>query len=75
MRWHHSIPLWLGWEQGYTGTVVSMEAAFIFHVCYSGCVAIVMEAVVLFDYEKQQDDELDLAVGMTIQNVIQVRPL
>lgn len=31
-----------------------------------------MEAVVLFDYEKQQDDELDLTVGMTIQNVIQV---
>lgn len=31
-----------------------------------------MEAVVLFDYEKQQDDELDLTVGSTIQNVTQV---
>ena len=59
----------------YTSMEFSSEVSFIFHVCYSGCVAIVMEAVVLFDYEKQQDDELDLAVGMTIQNVIQVRPL
>ena len=58
-----------------SGTVVSMEVACIFHVCYSGCVAVVMEAVVLFDYEKQQDDELDLAVGMTIQNVTQVYPV
>ena len=32
-----------------------------------------MEAVVLFDYDKQQDDELDLKVGMVIQNVTQVR--
>lgn len=31
-----------------------------------------MEAVVLFDYEKQQEDELDLTVGMTITNVVQV---
>ena len=44
-------------------------------MCYSGCVAIGMEAVVLFDYEKKQDDELDLTEGMTIHNVIQVRPL
>ena len=52
-----------------------MEVAFIFRVCYSGCVAIEMEAVVQFEYEKNQDDELDLAVGMTIKNVIQVCPL
>lgn len=31
-----------------------------------------MEAIVLFDYEKQHDDELDLTVGMKIQNVIAV---
>ena len=52
-----------------------MEVTFMFHVYYSGYVAIVMEAVVLYDYEKQQDDELDLSVGMIIQNVIQVCPL
>ena len=39
---------------------------------YTVSVAIVMDAVVLFDYEKQQEDELDLAVGMTILNVTQV---
>ena len=33
---------------------------------------IVMEAEVLFDYEKQEEDELDLAVGDTITNVTQV---
>lgn len=41
-------------------------------VCVSISVAIVMEAVVLFDYEKQQEDELDLMVGMTVTNVTQV---
>lgn len=40
--------------------------------CTGVCVVLVMEAVVLFDYEKQQEDELDLTVGMTISNVIQV---
>ena len=39
---------------------------------YTVSVAIVMDAVVLFDYEKQQEDELDLAVGMTVLNVTQV---
>ena len=32
----------------------------------------VMEAVVLFDYEKQEPDELDLKVGELITDVKQV---
>ena len=36
------------------------------------CLQVEMEAVVLFDYEKQQDDELDLTVGELITNVRQV---
>ena len=31
-----------------------------------------MEAVVLFDYEKQEGDELNLKVGEVITNVTQV---
>ena len=30
------------------------------------------EAVVVFDYEKAQDDELDLKVGQVIQDVVEV---
>ena len=40
------------------------------------CVSIAMaqEAVVLFDYDKNQDDELDLRAGTVILNVTQVLP-
>lgn len=55
-------------------SLVSHHTLYNIHiVCRTLCSGVSgMEAVVLFDYEKQQDDELDLTVGMTIQNVIQV---
>lgn len=53
--------------------LVSHHTLYNIHImCRTLCSVSGMEAVVLFDYEKQQDDELDLQVGMTIQNVIQV---
>ncbi len=44
-------------------------------VCVFVCVCVCVfgsDAEVLFDYEKTQDDELNLKVGQTIHNVVQV---
>lgn len=37
------------------------------------CHAVEQEAVVLFDYDKEEDDDLTIKVGQVIKNVIQVK--
>ncbi len=56
----------------YSDTACVLHVLPVYYMYWCVCSPPPTEAVVLFDYEKMQDDEIDLKLGDIIQDVKQV---